>query len=122
MAIIDQKESIRDILTLLRLRLAENSGSIALEPVGRAPVSYRALVDQIERNAAQLTAIAKGRRPRIGIVMPNGADMAVTLLSVCCAGAAIPLNPGYREAEFEDYFRETRIEALIVPVDDKRVR
>jgi acyl-CoA synthetase (AMP-forming)/AMP-acid ligase II/acyl carrier protein len=112
------KEAFADILNLVRARAARNPDDIALEPAHGAPISYLALARRIERNAAQLAAFCPGRRPRIGIVLPNGADMAVTLLSVCCAGVAIPFNPAYRAKELESYFAETRIEALIVQSTD----
>lgn len=113
------KEAIPDILSLIRIRAAQNPDDIALEPVQGTPVSYRALAQQVERNAAQLAAFAPGRRPRIGIVLPNGVDMAMTLLSVCCAGVAIPFNPAYRAKEFEGYFHDTHIDALIVQATEK---
>src|SRR5689334_13354712 len=110
---------IADILGLVRARLAGSPDNIALEPVAGASVSYRALAERIERNAAQLSTLSRGRRPRIGIVLPNGIDMAVTLLGVSCAGVAIPFNPGYREKEFESYFQETHIDSLIVRAADQ---
>lgn len=108
------KEAVRDILSLIRSRAAERPDDIALEPVQGAPVSYRVLAERVERNAAQLAAFAAGRRPRAGIVLPNGIDMAITLLSAGCAGVAIPFNPSYRSKEFESYFKDTKIDLLIV--------
>src|SRR5690349_5692068 len=98
MAITEHK-NILDILSLIRARAAESPDNVALESVDGGSLSYGALAKRIERNAAQLSALSPARRPRIGIVLPNGVDMAVTLLSVSCAGVAIPLNPGYRDKE-----------------------
>lgn len=85
-----------------------------------AVLSYGALHNEISVLAAQLAQAAPSRkgRPRIGVVLPNGPDMAVTLLSAALAGEVTPFNPALKTAELERYFNETRIDALILAERD----
>ncbi|MEY4299163.1 MAG: hypothetical protein RIR25_399, partial [Verrucomicrobiota bacterium] len=54
------------------------------------------------------------REDRVAVVIPNGRDMCTTLLGVCSAAIAAPLNPDYQEEEFADYFREIRVSYLVI--------
>ena len=60
---------------------------------------------------------ANGRRPRIGLVQPNGSDIALALLAASIAGEATPFNPASKPAEFDVYFKACGIDALIVRDD-----
>ena len=71
----------------------------------------RALVD---RAIAKLNELGVGRGDRVGIVLPNGPETAAAFLSVAAAAAAAPLNPAYRQDEFEFYLGDLRAKALIV--------
>ena len=80
-------------------------------------VCYEALAEQVTALAADIVALvgtADGTRPRVGIVLPNGPELAVTLLATSIAGEATPFNPALTSAEFERYFANTGIQALIV--------
>lgn len=107
-----------DILTLLKRQASALGNKCALEFEGDESVTYRELHDRVIYTAERLSGAVltkSGQRPRIGIVMPNGLQMATTLLSASILGAALPFNPSYTLVEFESYFKETRIDALIVP-------
>lgn len=82
--------------------------------------TYRALSERVSGLAAQFGAAAPARdiRPRIGIVMPNGVDLAATLLAAAIAGEATPFNPALTAAEFERYFEQTAISFLVVAEGD----
>jgi len=84
-------------------------------------LSYRALSEKVSMLAAQLakTVPSTGRRPRIGIVLPNGPDLSVTLLAGAIAGECTPFNPALTAAEFKRYFSQTRISALVVSKNDE---
>jgi acyl-CoA synthetase (AMP-forming)/AMP-acid ligase II/acyl carrier protein len=110
-----------DILTLLKQQATDFGKKGALEFEGSETISYRDLHDRVIATAERLSGaiLAKSaQRPRIGIVMPNGLQMATTLLSVTILGVAVPFNPSYTLVEFEAYFRETKINALIVSAKD----
>ena len=71
----------------------------------------RALVD---RTVVTLNRLGVGRGDRVAIVLPNGPEMATAFLCVAAAAAAAPLNPAYRQDEFEFYLGDLKAKALIV--------
>ena len=71
------------------------------------------------RHAEQLGV---GRGDRVAIVLPNGPEMAAAFLSVAAAAAAAPLNPAYRQDEFEFYLGDLNAKALIVEAAANRRR
>ena len=107
-----------DLLTLLRSRAEKSPDAFALETTQEGHTTYEVLYRKVADNAAVLATATPGRRPRVGIVMPNGADMAVTLLSAACAGAALPFNPANRASELRSYFKDTRIDLLVIAEKD----
>jgi amino acid adenylation domain-containing protein len=88
-------------------------GSALLAP-GRKPISYRRLLRQCEQTVSQLNAAGIGRGDRLAVVLSNGPEMAVCFLALAMGAACAPLNPSYREAEFEFYLDDLRPRALIV--------
>ena len=68
----------------------------------------------MDRAVGELNGLGVGRGDRVGIVMPNGPEMATAFLSVASAAAAAPLNPAYRHDEFEFYLGDLKAKALIV--------
>ncbi len=110
-----------DILSLLRIQAEKHGARNGIETEGAPPLTYRAILDRSTAVAKCILAVCSNqdrRRPRIGIVLPNGPEMAVALLGVVAAGAALPFNPSYRKAEFESYFDELCLDALLVRMDD----
>ncbi len=80
---------------------------------GRAPLTYGGLHRHIDKIARTLRAIGIGRRDRIAVVMPNGAEMAVAIITVAASAACVPMNPAYRAEELDRYFADLRPRALI---------
>ncbi|HEY7637474.1 MAG TPA: AMP-binding protein [Gemmatimonadales bacterium] len=99
---------------LLALQAGRHADAIAIAAPGRAPLTYRRLRDQVEDLVARLNALGMGRNDRVGIVLPNGPEMAVAFLGVASAATAAPLNPTYRREEFDFYLSDLGAQALIV--------
>lgn len=112
--------SIHTVADLIAARVRTAPLQTALIDEHGAELSYGDMSDQVLALAAQLAGAAQGHdgRPRIGIVLPNGPDLSVTLLSVAIAGEATPFNPALTAAELERYFVATRIGTLVVAEDD----
>ena len=112
--------SIHTVADLIAARVRTAPLQTALIDEQGAGLSYGDMSEQVLALAAQLASAAHDHdgRPRIGIVLPNGPDLSVTLLSVAIAGEATPFNPALTAAELERYFVATRISTLVVAEDD----
>ena len=86
----------------------------ALQALGKQPLSYAALREQILRTVESLNRFGLGRRDRIAIVMPNGPDLAILSLAVIAGATAVPVNPDYKLDEYDVIFRRVAPKALIV--------
>ena len=60
-----------------------------------------------------LRAMGIGRRDRVAVVLPNGPEMAVAILTVAASATCAPLNPAYGAEELDRYFADLRPRALI---------
>jgi acyl-CoA synthetase (AMP-forming)/AMP-acid ligase II len=67
---------------------------------------------------ARLNGLGIGRGDRVAIVLANGPEMATAFVSVAAAATTAPLNPGYREDEFDFYLSDIGAKALIVAADE----
>ena len=63
---------------------------------------------------ATLNDLGIGLGDRVAIVLPNGPEMATAFLSVASAATSAPLNPAYKQDEFEFYLEDIKAKALIV--------
>jgi len=80
---------------------------------GRTPLTYGRLFQHIEEMERRLRAMGMGRHDRIVIVLPNGPELAVAILTVAASAACAPLNPAYGADELERYFADLQPRALI---------
>ena len=80
-----------------------------------------ALATLVAETRAQLNAVGIGRGDRVAIVLPNGPAMAACFLAIASTCAAAPLNPAYKDEEFDFYLSDLKPAALIVPVGDENV-
>src|SRR5262249_60752695 len=62
---------------------------------GRAALSYSRLHRHIEETGCALRAMGIARHDRVAVVLPNGPEMAVAILTVAGDAAGAPLNPAY---------------------------
>jgi acyl-CoA synthetase (AMP-forming)/AMP-acid ligase II/acyl carrier protein len=93
---------------------SENQDSPAILAPARRPLPFGQLVQVIGENLMKIRRAGFGTQDRIAIVLPNGPEMAVALLTTMMAGAAAPLNPGYSAAEFDFYLIDLETRALLI--------
>jgi len=87
--------------------------AIALMAPDQPPLSFAdlaAYVDQLCRDFAR-----RGVRcgTAVGIVLPNGPEMAACFLAVSALAMAAPLNPAYGEEEFRFYLSDLDVKLLL---------
>ena len=78
------------------------------------PITYGGLYRQVLHTIAELNKLGIGRGDRVAIVMPNGPEMAVAFLGVVACSASAPLNPNYRDTEFDFFLKDLKTTALLV--------
>ena len=102
----------------IRLALGEqsqrNPDSFGVLSLGRKPLTYARLLSHCDRVIADLNGAGISRGDRVAVVLPNGPEMAVCFLAVAMGASCAPLNPLYREREFEFYLSDLAPRALIV--------
>lgn len=99
---------------LSELLQAQPGGALALKALERKALTHADLGRVVEKTQARLNELGIGRGDRVGMVLPNGPEMACAFVAVANAATAAPLNPGYRADEFEFYLTDLRAKALIV--------
>ena len=87
----------------------------ALTAPGRSPLSYKELRAHCASLRGQLAARGIGPGDRVAIVLPNGPEMASAFLGVASLCSSAPLNPAYKQSEFEFYLGDLKPKLLIVP-------
>ena len=90
----------------------------ALMAPGREPLSYRQLSEQTEAAAGQLRSLGVGSDDRVVLVHQNGPELAAAFLAVSSAAVCAPLNPTYRQSEFDYYLADLRAKAIVLAADD----
>src|SRR5271169_162752 len=100
--------------TLRGLIASGKDEAVAIAGHDAPPLTYGALRALVDRTVAKLNELGVGCGDRIAIVLPNGPEMAAAFLSVAAAATAAPLNPAYRQDEFEFYLGDLNAKALIV--------
>jgi acyl-CoA synthetase (AMP-forming)/AMP-acid ligase II len=79
-----------------------------------APLSHGGLRQLSREIGTWLNGRSIGRNDRVAIVLPNGAAMAAAFVTVAQSATTAPLNPAYREDEFDFYLDDLAARALII--------
>lgn len=79
----------------------------------RAPLTYGRLHQHIDTMGRTLRAMGIGRHNRIAVVLPNGPELAVAILTVASTAVCAPVNPAFGIEELEGYFAGLRPHAVI---------
>ena len=100
--------------TLKDLLASGRDDAVAIAAHEAPPLTYGGLRALIERTCATLNDLGIGLGNRVAIVLPNGPEMAAAFLCVASAATSAPLNPAYKQDEFEFYLEDLKAKALIV--------
>lgn len=104
-----------DARTIFAMSHQGDGSHYCIEAPGRRPLTYARLSAHIGRVVRELNRMGVGRNDRVGVVLPNGPEMATAFMSVSSAATCAPLNPAYRAPEFEFYLSDLNARALILP-------
>ena len=99
---------------MLASNAAKHGDKIALLAPERGSLAYAELDQQARATVAALNAHGVGQNDRVGVVLPNGPEMAAAFVSIAAGATCAPLNPAYKAEEFRFYLSDLDAKALIV--------
>ncbi len=99
------------------LKAVQSPAAVALSAPDRPNLTYRGLLDLIERSVASLNDLGVGRNDRVAIVLANGPEMAAAFIAFAAAATTAPLNPNYRSEEYRFYLADLKAKVLVVEED-----
>ncbi len=70
-------------------------------------LTFQELARQVSSFRSELLTYGLGRGSRVALVIPAGLDMAFAFLGTVCSCSAVPLNPNYREEEYQSSLEAT---------------
>ena len=97
----------------------QNDDLIFLTSEKNEKLSYGEFKNFNEKISRQLAASNIINSDRAAIVLPNGPLMASSFLSISSYMSAAPLNPSYKQEEFEFYLDDLKPKFLLVEPDSK---
>src|SRR5256885_2298754 len=96
----EKSRKMETLLDLIRFRAGASPTATAILGLDHEPLTYRGLIHLLEAARGGLSRFGIRRNDRVAIVLPNGPNLAVTLLAVSSVGTSAPLNPAYSFDEF----------------------
>ncbi len=100
--------------TISQLISQAQGEAVAIEAPGRPALTYQGLRDQSLHTIESLNGLGVGRGDAVAVVLPNGPAMASSFTSIAAAATTAPLNPNYREPEYEFYLKDLDAKLLVV--------
>jgi acyl-CoA synthetase (AMP-forming)/AMP-acid ligase II/aryl carrier-like protein len=104
----------KTIYELIRARAERAPEAVAIRAPGRCALTYGGLLEQVNGVVKFMNGGGISPGDRVGIVLPNGPEMAVASLGIAGAAVCAPLNPACSAGEFEFYLSDLSLKALIV--------
>ncbi len=86
----------------------------AITAPNRPALTYEALIDHVDQVGSELAGQGLKNADRVAIVLPNGPEMATAFLAVSSYMSAAPLNPAYKQSEYEFYLEDLNPKLVIV--------
>jgi len=90
----------------------------AIGAPGRPWLDYAGLRRLTAEIGETLAAAGIGPGDRVAIVLPNGPEMAAAFVAIAGRAVTAPLNPAYREDEYDFYLSDLGARALVVGEGD----
>ena len=105
--------------TIKELIASHDDSAAAIGAPGRDWLTYGGLRALAGSVATSLNEAGVGRGDRVAIVLPNGPEMAAAFVTVAQTAVTAPLNPAYRQEEFEFYLEDLGAKAIVLMAGDE---
>ena len=93
---------------------AGSKNANAITAPNRPGLTYEALIKHVDQIGSELAGQGLTNADRVAIVLPNGPEMATAFLAVSSYMSAAPLNPAYKQSEYEFYLEDLNPKLVIV--------
>jgi len=91
----------------------------AIESPCQQALTYCDLRIQVLLVIKTLNSLGFGRNDRIAVIMPGGPETAVLGIAIMAGFTHTPLNPQYKDHEFQEIFSRLKVKAIIVQKSHK---
>jgi len=105
----------RSLRRLVDAQAERDPEAVAILAPGRRPLTYGLLSRHIVDVVRALNSLGVGRNDRVAMVLPEGPEMAVAFIAIASGATCAPLNPLYRESEFDGHLSYLNCRVLLVP-------
>ena len=102
------------LTTIHELLQVGSNDAIAVSGLDRSALTYAGLRKLVSETVAALNEFGIGRNDRVAIVLNNGPEMATAFVSMACCATTAPLNPAYKQDEFDFYLADLGAKVLVV--------
>lgn len=105
-------------LTLRTAVKGDKASTAVIVPSPSTPVSvsYASLIAQTDEFRKTIAGLGIQRSSIVSITLPNSLEFIVSFLAASWQGAvAAPLNPAYKQDEFEFYIDDVKSDLVLVP-------
>ncbi len=102
------EKNVRNLLS------AGSRNKNAITAPNRPALTYQALIEHVDQIGSELASQGLTNADRVAIVLPNGPEMATAFLAVSSYMSAAPLNPAYKQSEYEFYLEDLNPKLVIV--------
>jgi len=103
--------------TIWELLAPHPADASAIGAADRPWLTHGALRELAAATVQRLNDLGIGRNDRVAMVLPNGPEMAAAFIAIGCGATTVPLNPAYREEEYDFYISDLSARALVVTAD-----
>ena len=103
--------------TLISLLNGGRDGAPAIGAPGKPALDFAGLRRHVRDTVTRLNTFGIGRNDKVAIVLPNGPEMASAFVAIGAGATTAPLNPAYREDEFDFYLSDLNATALVIEKD-----
>ncbi|HEY5607877.1 MAG TPA: acyl--CoA ligase [Alphaproteobacteria bacterium] len=100
--------------TLISLLNGGRDDAPAIGAPGKPALDFAGLRRQVRDTVTRLNAFGIGRNDKVAIVLRNGPEMASAFVAIGAGATTAPLNPAYREDEFDFYLSDLDATALVI--------
>ena len=101
------------VLSAIPMNLPSTAALASID--GRLPIDHERIHEFVVGMGKQLRELGIGRGHRVAVVLPNGSELALAILSICNWASCVPLNANGAMSELEADCLRCRADVILGP-------